>query len=122
MFEKLRKLRLKLARDKDIPPFMIFHDSTLKNMCNELPISKSEFLEISGVGKNKLENYGDLFIDVIKEYIDESAGSQENPFKSEINDEYSFKKIKSINSDNYRSENQYNNINLKYMDNEVKIN
>lgn len=120
LFEKLRKLRLKLARDKNIPPFMIFHDSTLKNMCNELPISKSEFLEISGVGKNKLENYGDLFINVIKEYIDESAGSQGNTSKSRINEEYSFKKIKSINSDNYGLKNQYNNINVEYMDNEVK--
>lgn len=120
LFEKLRKLRLKLARDKNIPPFMIFHDSTLKNMCNELPISKSEFLEISGVGKNKLENYGDLFINVIKEHIDESAGSQGNTSKSGIKEEYSFKKIKSINSDNYGLKNQYNNINVGYIDNEVK--
>ncbi|MEA4956755.1 MAG: RecQ family ATP-dependent DNA helicase [Methanobrevibacter sp.] len=65
LFEKLRKIRLSIAHEKDIPPFMIFHDSSLKDMCKKLPTSESEFLEVSGVGKVKMARYGEVFINTI---------------------------------------------------------
>jgi len=68
LFEKLRKLRLELARKQAIAPFMIFSDKTLKNMCESIPTNSEEFLAVSGVGKMKLEQYGELFINEIKEF------------------------------------------------------
>ncbi len=68
LFERLRKLRLELARKQAIAPFMIFSDKTLKNMCEQLPTDSEEFLAVSGVGKMKLEQYGELFINEIKDF------------------------------------------------------
>ena len=68
LFEKLRKLRLQLARDQDLPPFVIFSDKTLKDMSEKMPLTDEEFLAVSGVGKVKLQQYGDMFINEIKEY------------------------------------------------------
>lgn len=68
LFEKLRSLRLDLARKQGIAPFMIFSDKTLKNMCVRIPTDSNEFLAVSGVGKVKLEQYGESFIAAIKDY------------------------------------------------------
>lgn len=71
LFEKLRKLRLNLAREQGIAPFMIFSDKTLKNMCESMPSNSDEFLAVSGVGKVKLEQYGEQFIAEISTYRSE---------------------------------------------------
>lgn len=68
LFEQLRKLRLNLAREQGIAPFMIFSDKTLKNMCQSMPTNSEEFLAVSGVGKVKLEQYGEKFISKIEQY------------------------------------------------------
>ncbi|KRK75285.1 ATP-dependent DNA helicase RecQ [Companilactobacillus alimentarius DSM 20249] len=68
LFEDLRKLRLELARKQGIAPFMIFSDKTLKNMCEMMPTSTEEFLSVSGVGKVKLEQYGETFLTAITEF------------------------------------------------------
>lgn len=68
LFEKLRALRLSFARKQALPPFMIFSDKTLKDMCVRIPTNSREFLAVSGVGKVKLEQYGESFINEIKEY------------------------------------------------------
>lgn len=68
LFEQLRKLRLNLAREQGIAPFMIFSDKTLKNMCQSMPTNSEEFLAVSGVGKVKLEQYGEKFILKIEQY------------------------------------------------------
>lgn len=68
LFEKLRELRTKFARKQALPPFMIFSDKTLKDMCVRIPTNSQEFLAVSGVGKVKLEQYGESFINEIKEY------------------------------------------------------
>ena len=68
LFEQLRKLRLNLAREQGIAPFMIFSDKTLKNMCQSMPTNSEEFLAVSGVGKVKLEQYGEKFISEIEQY------------------------------------------------------
>ena len=66
LFRRLRQLRLSLARSAGIPPYAVFTDSTLREMCIYRPKSESEFLAISGVGEKKLERYGSLFLREIK--------------------------------------------------------
>ena len=67
LFEKLKQYRYKIAQEKGLPPYVIFHDIALKEMAAYLPVSKESFLEIKGVGEKKYENYGEGFIDIIKE-------------------------------------------------------
>jgi ATP-dependent DNA helicase RecQ len=65
LFEALRALRLELAREQGLPPYVIFHDATLVAMARGRPDSRDALAEIPGVGRSKLERYGDLFLDVI---------------------------------------------------------
>jgi ATP-dependent DNA helicase RecQ len=69
LFEKLRGLRKVIAYEHKVPPFIIFSDTTLKDMCVKLPITCDTMLDVSGVGKFKLEKYGDRFIEMINEYV-----------------------------------------------------
>ena len=62
LWEKLRALRLELAREQNIPAFVIFHDSTLKEMVKFLPRSFKEMRQISGIGQRKLDLYGEQFL------------------------------------------------------------
>lgn len=66
LFEKLKQYRYKIAQEKGLPPYVIFHDIALKEMAAYLPVNKESFLEIKGVGEKKYENYGEGFIDIIK--------------------------------------------------------
>nr|WP_315154106.1 DNA helicase RecQ [uncultured Flavobacterium sp.] len=68
LFEILRKLRSELAKEENVPAYVIFNDATLKQFDNERPMSDSEFLAIDGVGKAKLEKYGDIFIKAIIDF------------------------------------------------------
>ena len=68
LFLKLKELRYNLSLEKGIAPFMIFHDSTLKEMAAYFPQSKEAMLTIKGVGLKKYESYGDSFLEIIKEY------------------------------------------------------
>ncbi len=65
MFEELRVLRKRLAEEANVPPFVIFSDKTLQDMCARRPKDEDEFLTVSGVGANKLEKYGEAFLAVI---------------------------------------------------------
>jgi ATP-dependent DNA helicase RecQ len=65
LFEILRSLRKKLADDVGMPPYIIFHDSSLIEMATYFPRSRSDFRTISGVGEHKLEKYGELFLNEI---------------------------------------------------------
>ncbi|MET0787171.1 MAG: DNA helicase RecQ [Paenisporosarcina sp.] len=65
MFEELRILRKRLAEEANVPPFVIFSDKTLQDMCARRPKDEEEFLKVSGVGANKLEKYGEAFLTVI---------------------------------------------------------
>jgi ATP-dependent DNA helicase RecQ len=62
LFEKLRQLRLEIAREEDIPAYHIFSDATLKEMEKERPMTDDDFMQISGVGKKKMQDYGYQFI------------------------------------------------------------
>ncbi len=68
LWEKLRTLRLELAQEQSIPAFVIFHDSTLRDMVSRLPQSLKEMRQISGIGQRKLELYGERFLSLIREY------------------------------------------------------
>ena len=68
LFAVLKKLRLKIARVKGLPPYMIFSDKTLREMCIKLPRTKNSFLDINGVGQAKLDSYSDDFLGCIREY------------------------------------------------------
>jgi ATP-dependent DNA helicase RecQ len=70
LWEKLRTLRLELAREQNIPAFVIFHDSTLKDMVNCLPRSLQAMRQISGIGERKLELYGERFLACIVEHLE----------------------------------------------------
>ncbi len=74
LFEALRECRRELASAQGVPPYMIFHDRSLRDMCSALPRNAAEFAAISGVGASKLEKYADSFLAVIAGHL---AGSQE---------------------------------------------
>ena len=68
LFEVLRKLRMEIARENGVPPYIVFNDKTLIDMCVKLPATEEEFLEVSGVGENKRKKYGRQFLDAIAEF------------------------------------------------------
>lgn len=69
LFEKLRELRKRSAAALGVPPYVVFSDATLIDMCRLLPTNIDEFLKVSGVGSRKAERYGRKFIPVIQEYV-----------------------------------------------------
>ena len=66
LFQKLRALRLEIAREEKIPPYMVFSDKTLIHMCILKPGNEEEMLNVTGVGRHKYEKYGKRFIDAVK--------------------------------------------------------
>jgi ATP-dependent DNA helicase RecQ len=72
LFEKLRALRKELADKQGVPPYIVFSDKTLHEMCRLYPASLSDIAGITGVGAAKLERYGDDFIKAIKTYLNET--------------------------------------------------
>ena len=68
LFEKLRKLRLDIARKQNMPPYIVFNDRTLIDMAMKVPASKDEMLNVSGVGDNKYQKYGEIFLETIQKY------------------------------------------------------
>jgi len=67
LFDKLKTLRLKLAKELGVPAYVIFSDASLKDMVAKLPQTELEFSEISGVGQAKLEKYAEPFLNIIRE-------------------------------------------------------
>ena len=88
LFTILKELRMDISREEKIPPYMIFGDATLKEISNRMPITKEQFLDISGVGNSKLNKYGEKFMSKIKEYIEEKN----------IEVTWSFNKVKNNNN------------------------
>ena len=71
LFEKLKACRTQLAVKQGLPPYVIFHDTTLVEMTQRLPSGPDELLQVSGVGAHKLEQYGEQFLAVIRAHRDE---------------------------------------------------
>ena len=65
-FENLRALRTEIAREEHVPPYIVFSDKALIDMCIRLPQTPQEMLQVNGVGQNKLEKYGERFLNVLK--------------------------------------------------------
>lgn len=68
LFEQLRALRMQLAQEAGVPPFVVFSDKTLQDMVNKMPLTEEAFLEVNGVGLAKLERYGEAFMEEIKNF------------------------------------------------------
>jgi ATP-dependent DNA helicase RecQ len=68
LFARLRELRTQLARKIHMPPYIIFSDAALRDMCRKRPLSRETFLAVSGAGEAKFEKYGAAFMEVIREY------------------------------------------------------
>jgi ATP-dependent DNA helicase RecQ len=68
LFETLRKLRYEISKEEEVPAYAIFSDAALRQMETIRPMSDEEFISIDGVGKTKLEKYGDAFIKAIIEF------------------------------------------------------
>ena len=66
LFEALRARRRELAETAGVPPYVIFHDATLRELAGRRPQNLSDFAMISGVGARKLEAYGEAFLTVIR--------------------------------------------------------
>jgi ATP-dependent DNA helicase RecQ len=69
LFESLRRLRRDLAEEKKVPPYVIFGDKSLHDMCSLLPRNKDEFLLVNGVGRSKLDQYGSSFLKIIQDHL-----------------------------------------------------
>ena len=76
LFEELRALRTSLAKAENVPPYIIFSDKSLSDMVALKPDTASKFMDVSGVGQNKLEKYGNQFMTLIKEFKSENADSK----------------------------------------------
>ncbi len=78
LFERLRAVRKEFAEEQHVPPFVIFSDKTLHDMCRYYPAEESDMRKISGVGEVKIQRYAAAFIDEIKGYLDENPDAGEN--------------------------------------------
>jgi ATP-dependent DNA helicase RecQ len=68
LFERLRALRKRLADQNGLPPYVIFHDSTLREMAEHIPLNLDQFAALPGVGQAKLARYGEQFIAAVREH------------------------------------------------------
>ncbi len=70
LYDRLRALRTVLARERDVPSYIVFSDAALRDMAAKCPRTEAEFLEVSGVGQKKLEQYGQIFLDEIGAFLE----------------------------------------------------
>jgi ATP-dependent DNA helicase RecQ len=72
LFEMLKALRKQIAKQKDLPPYVIFQDPSLEEMATVYPTTKDELANVNGVGMGKVNKFGKEFIDLIKKYVDDN--------------------------------------------------
>ena len=77
LFEVLREVRKEIAQGEGVPPFVIFSDQTLKDMCVKMPQSDSELLTVKGIGEHKLVKYGSHFLQAVQHFIEENPNYAE---------------------------------------------
>lgn len=68
LFEILRRVRMEIAKEEQMPPYIIFSDKALKDMSAKMPVSRDEFLQVLGVGEVKCEKYGERFMEAVIHY------------------------------------------------------
>ena len=66
LFDALREVRRRLARDRGVPPYVIFHDTTLRDMAERRPRTVDDLHDVYGVGAKKAADFGELFLEVIR--------------------------------------------------------
>ncbi len=71
LFDALKELRTRLAREEGLPPYIVFNDKTLIEMSARVPFDRETMLEVPGVGERKFDKYGPVFIEAIKDYMSE---------------------------------------------------
>lgn len=108
LFTILKELRMDISREEKIPPYMVFGDSTLKELSNRMPITEEQFLDISGVGNSKLNKYGEKFMEKIKTYIDENNIEVTWSFISKKNNNLSFDEVLDKEKDKKKKEKNNN--------------
>lgn len=72
LFEMLKALRKKVAKDKNLPPYVVFQDPSLEEMATTYPTTKEELAQINGVGLGKVTKFGKPFLDMINKYVEEN--------------------------------------------------
>ncbi|MGE8056508.1 DNA helicase RecQ [Bacillus mycoides] len=83
LFEVLREVRKEIAQGEGVPPFVIFSDQTLKDMCAKMPQSESGLLTVKGIGEHKLVKYGSQFLQAVQHFIEENPNYAET-IKTEV--------------------------------------
>jgi ATP-dependent DNA helicase RecQ len=89
LFDQLRVLRKSIANDMNVPPFVVFSDVSLREMAHYFPVDEKSFLQITGVGEQKLKNFGQAFLQEIRTYVDENDVQPKEP-----NENFQQRKIK----------------------------
>lgn len=85
LFNKLRTVRSKIAKQENVPAYVIFSDATLKEMAKEKPLTSSDLLNVGGVGEHKLDKYGSYFLDAIIDFNpNESAKAKGSTYKDTL--------------------------------------
>ena len=74
LFKELKELRLSLAREENLAPYMVFSDATLKDISSRIPLDDNEFADITGVGVHKHDKYGQQFLKVVEDYKKDRPG------------------------------------------------
>ena len=77
LFEKLRRLRKRLADEQGVPPYIVFGDVSLRHMARDYPTTERDLLAVPGVGETKLRVYGDEFLGEIQEHVRANGGAKE---------------------------------------------
>lgn len=87
LYEMLKNLRKKIAKEKDLPPYVIFQDPSLEEMATTYPTSKEEMAQVNGVGMGKVNKFGQPFLNLIQKYVDENdiETASEVVVKSSVN-------------------------------------
>ncbi len=87
LFEVLKTLRKKIAKEKNLPPYVIFQDPSLEEMATTYPTTKDELAQVNGVGMGKVNKFGEEFLSVIQKYVDDNdiETANEVVIKSSIN-------------------------------------
>jgi ATP-dependent DNA helicase RecQ len=87
LFEVLKTLRKKIAKEKNLPPFVIFQDPSLEEMATTYPTSKEDLAQVNGVGMGKVNKFGQEFLEVIQKYVDDNdiETANEVVVKSSVN-------------------------------------
>lgn len=74
LFERLRALRRELAEWREVPPYIVCSDKTLRGLCRQRPTTREDLLEVSGIGERKADEFGEAFLKAISEFEDEHRG------------------------------------------------